>query len=82
VFDEQYGVNFPSTGSVQRWPEQILVALLGHPDGALEMAVMDMFRPFGFFVRVQPENDLDRLLPVRAFLIRVEQPQVTRWRSS
>jgi hypothetical protein len=37
---------------------------------------MDKLCPFGFLVRIQPEDDLNGLLPVGAFFIRVEQAQI------
>jgi hypothetical protein len=58
--------------------QEVAVACLGHPARPREMTVMDDARAFRFAIWIQAEDDPDRLPPVSAFLVGVQQSQIGR----
>jgi len=58
--------------------QKIAVARLRHPVRPREMSVMDHAGAFRFAIWIQAEYDSDRLPPVSAFLVRVQEPQIGR----
>ena len=64
--------------SVSLWTrtQQTAVARLRHPARPREMTVMDHAGAFRFAIWIQAEDDSDRLPPVSAFLVRVQEPQI------
>src|ERR1700733_15477606 len=55
--------------------QKIAVARLRHPARSREMTVMDDTGAFRFAIWIQVEDDSDRLPPVSAFLVGVQQSQ-------
>ena len=49
---------------------------LRHPARAGEVAVVDEAGALGLPIWIEAEDDLDRLFPVRALFVRVEQAQI------
>jgi hypothetical protein len=72
------GAEIRQSASVHRRPEQILVAVLGHPARSGEMTIVDATSALGLALRIDPEQDMDDLRPVRTFLGCVEQANVER----
>ena len=56
--------------------QETSVARLRHPARPCEMTVMNHAGAFGLAIGIQAEDDLDRLPPVSAFLVRVQQSQI------
>src|SRR5579859_6651239 len=52
------------------------IAVLGHPAGSLQMRVPSPACPFGFACRIDVENDLSYLTPVRPLLLRIKQTEI------
>jgi len=62
--------------SVMAAPKQVAVTVFGHPSGAQEMAFMDVPSALGIITGVNAEQNGNRLAPVRALGIGVEQANV------
>src|SRR5271165_3204477 len=56
--------------------QKIAVARLRHPARPREMTVMDHAGAFRLAIWIHAEDDSDRLPPVSAFLVGVQQPQI------
>lgn len=57
-------------------PQEVAIAGSGHPSRSRQMAVMDAARALRLKAGVNPEQDLDRLGPVRAIGGGIEEPHV------
>src|SRR5690606_29923015 len=57
-------------------PQEMAIAGFGHPSCARQMAVMDAPCALRLKARVNPEQDLDRLGPVRTIGGGIEEPHV------
>ena len=56
--------------------QEMAITGLRHPARAGEVAVVDEAGALGLPIRIEAEDDLDRLFPVRALFVRVEQAQI------
>lgn len=56
--------------------QELAVAVLRHPAGAGKMAIMNLLRPLGFGVGIDPEDDAGGFTPVGAIGRRVENAHV------
>jgi hypothetical protein len=56
--------------------QEMAITGLRHPARAGEVAVVDEAGALGLPIRIEAEDDLDCLFPVRALFVRVEQAQI------
>src|SRR5258708_9013067 len=56
--------------------KQLTVAMFGHPPGSRHMRLICAVCPIRLLARIDSQNDQCDLMPVRAFRIRVQQPEV------
>lgn len=63
--------------SVRRPPEQMLVAVLGHPLGAGQVALPAAPRAIGFSCRIDVQHDTRHLVPIRTLRICIEEAEVS-----
>ena len=57
-------------------PKQVAITVFGHPSGPQEMAFMDVLSALGIITGGNAEQNGNRLAPVRALGIGVEQANV------
>lgn len=65
-----------TAGSMVARPDEIAVAVLGHPMSAGEMSGVNALCAIGLLGRVEAEDDTRHLLPVSAFGFRIEQAKI------
>ena len=63
-------------GSAVGLPQQVSIAGMRHPAGASEMAIVDASTAFGVVCRIESEQYPNRLRPIGAIGIRVQQARV------
>ena len=56
--------------------QEMAITGLRHPARAGEVAVVHIASALGLPIRIEAEDDLDRLFPVRTLFVRVEQAQI------
>src|SRR5271166_4839523 len=75
-FGEVWRSRVRTMTSMRTRTQEMAITGLGHPARAGEVAVVDEVGALGLPIRIEAEDGLDCLFPVRALFIRVEQAQI------